>query len=177
MFGNDVTGKNSMRLGTGLFLFKKFCQQKEDVPSPAQRNHWLKFFTGRHPVNAKKKKERNEGCKRKSQAFPWLYTLVYLKITVFQSFVIHKMLSCALSLPMSTVITHAWVREVWHSKYNPLNKPPSLTSRLSPWCRRSSLAWNKTDTRQTKFSTNHLEDRYLLNGTKWIFFYCIVLFS
>ena len=35
MFCNDVTGKNSMRLGTGLFHFKKFCHQKEDVPSPA----------------------------------------------------------------------------------------------------------------------------------------------
>lgn len=139
-----------MRLGTGLFLFKKFCHQKEDVPSPAQRNHWLNFFTERHPVNAKKKK-RNEGRKSKSQTFPWLYTLVYLKITVFQSFVMHRMLSCALSLPVSTVITHVWVREGWHSKYNPLNKPPSLTSRLSPWCGRSCLAWNKT------YATNQVQ--------------------
>lgn len=167
MFCNDVTGKNSMRLGTGLFLFKKFCHQKEDVPSPAQGNHWLNFFTERHPVNCKKR--RNAGRKIKSQAFPWLYTLVYLKITVFQSFVTHKILSCALLLPVSTIITHVWVREVWRSKYNPLNKPPSLISRLSPWYRWSRLALNKTDTQQTKFSTNHLEDRYLPNGTKWIF--------
>lgn len=73
-FCNDVTGKNSMRLGTGLFLFKKFCHQKEDVPSPAQGNHWLNFFTERHPVNCKK--GRHAGRKIKSQAFPWLYTLV-----------------------------------------------------------------------------------------------------
>lgn len=105
MFCNDVTGKNEIR--DWLIPFQEILSSKGRRAFTCSEKSLAELLHRETPCERqKKKKKRNEGRKSKSQTFPWLYTLVYLKITVFQSFVMHRMLSCALSLPVSTVITH-----------------------------------------------------------------------
>lgn len=125
---NDVTGKSSVRLRTGLPLRKKPSHPKGDEPPPAQRKLLAGLLRNQIPWQLQIKAGR-EG---RSQS---LTTALHTHISFAEPCVSRfthpqSILLCPFSQPQP-MVTEVPVRDIPQRKCNPFNKPFSHFSNVT----------------------------------------------
>lgn len=148
---NDVTGKSSVRLRTGLPPRKKSSHPKGDEPPPAQRKSLAGLLRSQIPWELQLKAGR-EG--RSQSLATALHTHIFFtepcvsRLTHPQS-----ILLCPFSQPQP-MVTDVPVREIPQRKCNPFNKPFSHFSSVTLVYTRTELCGIE----ENRHAANHIWD-------------------